>query len=169
MHGRRKWQPTPVPVCVPLGSCSLQVVVTTSSGAAHTRGGPRVLLKGGPGNRGRSACGPTHVARLELPRVPSAFHLDSRKSLLIELSGLVSYRSSPLSPHSLRPPQAEMCRSLVSGHMHASYNLDHCLSLRCRFWIKCSHPSCGLRVISLRSLLCPPIALLNTDIYPFYS
>ena len=26
--------------------------------------GPRVLLKGGPGNRGRSACGPTHVARL---------------------------------------------------------------------------------------------------------
>ena len=24
--------------------------------------GPRVLLKGGPGNRGRSACGPTHVA-----------------------------------------------------------------------------------------------------------
>ena len=30
--------------------------------------GPRVLLKGGPGNRGRSACGPTHVARLEFPR-----------------------------------------------------------------------------------------------------
>ena len=27
--------------------------------------GPRVLLKGGPGNRGRSSCGPTHVARLE--------------------------------------------------------------------------------------------------------
>ena len=25
-------------------------------------------LKGGPGNRGRSACGPTHVARLEFPR-----------------------------------------------------------------------------------------------------
>ena len=30
--------------------------------------GPRVLLKGGPGNRGRSACGPTHVARLECHR-----------------------------------------------------------------------------------------------------
>ena len=30
--------------------------------------GPRVLLKGGPGNRGRSACGPTHVARLDFPR-----------------------------------------------------------------------------------------------------
>ena len=25
------------------------------------------ILKGGPGNRGRSACGPTHVARLEFP------------------------------------------------------------------------------------------------------
>ena len=30
--------------------------------------GDRVLLKGGPGNRGRSACGPTHVARLKFPR-----------------------------------------------------------------------------------------------------
>ena len=30
--------------------------------------GPRVLLKRGPGNRGRSACGPTHVARLEFLR-----------------------------------------------------------------------------------------------------
>ena len=30
--------------------------------------GPRVLLKGGPGNWGRSACGTTHVARLEFPR-----------------------------------------------------------------------------------------------------
>ena len=30
--------------------------------------GPRVLLKGGPGNRGRSACDPTHEARLEFPR-----------------------------------------------------------------------------------------------------
>ena len=30
--------------------------------------GPRVLLKGGPGNRGRLACGTTHVARLEFPR-----------------------------------------------------------------------------------------------------
>ena len=30
--------------------------------------GPRVLLKSGPGNRGCSACGTTHVARLEFPR-----------------------------------------------------------------------------------------------------
>ena len=30
--------------------------------------GARVLLKGGPGNRGRSACGTSHVARLEFPR-----------------------------------------------------------------------------------------------------
>ena len=30
--------------------------------------GPRVLLKSGPGNRGRSACCTTHVARLEFPR-----------------------------------------------------------------------------------------------------
>ena len=35
---RRTWQPTPV------------------------------LLKSGPGNWGHSACGPTHVARLEFPR-----------------------------------------------------------------------------------------------------
>ena len=33
--------------------------------------GPRVLLKSGPGNRGHSACGPTHVARLEFPREAS--------------------------------------------------------------------------------------------------
>ena len=32
---------------------------------------PRVLLKGGPGNRGRLACGTTHVARLEFPRETS--------------------------------------------------------------------------------------------------
>ena len=30
--------------------------------------GPRVLLKSGPGNRGRLACGTTHVARVEFPR-----------------------------------------------------------------------------------------------------
>ena len=30
--------------------------------------GLRVLIKSGPGNRGRSACGTTHVARLEFPR-----------------------------------------------------------------------------------------------------
>ena len=27
-----------------------------------------MCVKSGPGNRGRSACGPTHVARLEFPR-----------------------------------------------------------------------------------------------------
>ena len=29
--------------------------------------GHRVFIKSGPGNRGRSACGTTHVARLEFP------------------------------------------------------------------------------------------------------
>ena len=33
--------------------------------------GPRVLLKSRLGNLGRSACGPTHVARLEFPRETS--------------------------------------------------------------------------------------------------
>ena len=33
--------------------------------------GPRVLLKGEPGNRGRSACGSTNVAHLEFPRETS--------------------------------------------------------------------------------------------------
>ena len=36
--------------------------------AFEERSWPRVLLKSGPGNRGRSACGPTNVARLEFPR-----------------------------------------------------------------------------------------------------
>ena len=30
--------------------------------------GPQGLLKSGPGHRGRSACGTTHVVRLEFPR-----------------------------------------------------------------------------------------------------
>ena len=33
--------------------------------------GHRVLFKNGPGNRGLSACGTTHVARLEFPRETS--------------------------------------------------------------------------------------------------
>ena len=37
-------------------------------GKGEEGSGPRVLLKSGPGNRGRSAFGPTHVARLEFPR-----------------------------------------------------------------------------------------------------
>ena len=40
----------------------------THSVAFQEGSGPRVLLKSGPGNRGRSACGTTHVARLEFPR-----------------------------------------------------------------------------------------------------
>ena len=36
--------------------------------AFEEESGPRVLLKSGPGNRGCSACGTTHVARLEFPR-----------------------------------------------------------------------------------------------------
>ena len=41
--------------------------------------GPRVLLKSGHGNRGRSACGTTHVARLEFPRAsPGRSHAQSR-------------------------------------------------------------------------------------------
>ena len=40
----------------------------THSVAFGEGSGPRVLLKSGPGNRGHSACGTTHVARLEFPR-----------------------------------------------------------------------------------------------------
>ena len=40
----------------------------THSVAYQEGSGPRVLLKSGPRNRGRSACGTTHVARLEFPR-----------------------------------------------------------------------------------------------------
>ena len=32
------------------------------------QGGQTSPIKSGPGNRGSSACGPTHVARLEFPR-----------------------------------------------------------------------------------------------------
>ena len=42
----------PTPVRVPLGSCSLQVVVTTSSGAAHTRGDSARDPDLEPGERG---------------------------------------------------------------------------------------------------------------------
>ena len=42
--------------------------------------GPRVLLKSGPGNRGRSACGTTHVARLEFPRETGLFLRCARKA-----------------------------------------------------------------------------------------
>ena len=36
--------------------------------AFEEESGPRFLLKSGPGNWGRSACGTTHVAGLEFPR-----------------------------------------------------------------------------------------------------
>ena len=42
--------------------------------------GPRVLLKSGPGKRGRSACGTTHVARLEFPRETSLILTCARKA-----------------------------------------------------------------------------------------
>ena len=40
----------------------------THRGAFEEWSGPRLLLKSGPGNRGRSACCTTHVARFEFPR-----------------------------------------------------------------------------------------------------
>ena len=43
--------------------------VPSPTGLPSKRGRHRVLLKSGPGNRARSACGTTHVARLECPRV----------------------------------------------------------------------------------------------------
>ena len=42
--------------------------------------GPRVHLKSGPGNRGRSACGTTHVARLEFPRRQILNHWTTRET-----------------------------------------------------------------------------------------
>ena len=51
------------------GGCSARSCCAFTHRVAFEEGsGPRVLLKSGPGNRGRSACGPTHVARLEFPR-----------------------------------------------------------------------------------------------------
>ena len=42
--------------------------------------GHRVLIKSGPGNRGRSACSTTHVARLEFPREPGLILTCARKA-----------------------------------------------------------------------------------------
>ena len=50
------------------GGCAPSCCAFTHRVAFEEGSGPRVLLKSGPGNRGRSACGPTHVARLEFPR-----------------------------------------------------------------------------------------------------
>ena len=58
MHWRRKWQPTPV-------------ILPGKSQGWWSLVGCR-LRGGGPGNRGRSACGPTHVARLEFPRATAS-------------------------------------------------------------------------------------------------
>ena len=41
--------------------------------------GPRVLLKSGPGNRGHSACGTSHVARLEFLRETGLILMCARK------------------------------------------------------------------------------------------
>ena len=45
----------------------------THSVAFEEGSGPRVLLKSGPWNRGRSTCGSTHVARLVFPRETGLF------------------------------------------------------------------------------------------------
>ena len=50
------------------GGCAPSCCAFTHRVAFEEESGTRVLLKSGPGNRGRSACGTTHVARLEFPR-----------------------------------------------------------------------------------------------------
>ena len=43
--------------------------------------GHRVLIKSGPGNRGRSACGTTHVASLKFPRKTGLIVRCARKAV----------------------------------------------------------------------------------------
>ena len=50
------------------GGCAPSCCAFTHSVAFEEESGTRVLLKSGPGNRGCSACGTTHVARLEFSR-----------------------------------------------------------------------------------------------------
>ena len=50
------------------GGCAPSFCAFTHRVAFEEESRTRVLLKSGPGNRGRSACGTTHVARLEFPR-----------------------------------------------------------------------------------------------------
>ena len=50
------------------GGSALSCCAFTHRVAFEEGSGPRVLLKSRPGTRGRSACGTTHVARLEFPR-----------------------------------------------------------------------------------------------------
>ena len=50
------------------GGCVPSFCAFTHRVAFEEESRTRVLLKSGPGNRGRSACGTTHVARLEFPR-----------------------------------------------------------------------------------------------------
>ena len=50
------------------GSSAPSCCAFTRRVAFEEGSGPRVLLKSGPGNRGRWACGTTHVARLEFIR-----------------------------------------------------------------------------------------------------
>ena len=49
------------------GGCAPSCCAFTHRVAFEEESRTRVLLKSGPGNRGRSACGTTHVARLEFP------------------------------------------------------------------------------------------------------
>ena len=60
------WNPRSLPTMHGGGSAP-SCCAFTHSVAFQEGSGPRVLLKSGPGNRGRSACGTTHVARLEFP------------------------------------------------------------------------------------------------------
>ena len=50
------------------GVSALSCCAFTHRAAFEEVSGHRVLIQRGPGVRGRSACGPTHVARLEFPR-----------------------------------------------------------------------------------------------------
>ena len=69
-------------------------------GCLRRGAGPRVLLKSGPGNRGRSACGPTHVARLEFPR---------ETGLILRSSMVFPYR------YTLTTPQGYIFPHLQNG------------------------------------------------------
>ena len=84
IHWRRDRLPTPPFLGFPCGSTGKESACNAgdlglipglenphgrrSSRKPLRRPRPRELIKSGPGNRGRSQCGPTHVARLEFPR-----------------------------------------------------------------------------------------------------
>ena len=72
--------------------------------------GPRVLLKSGPGNRGRSACVTTHVAGLEFPR---------EHSLILRCAGKAvnPFQTTQGNRLSCRVPEGRMVSDeAVPGH-----------------------------------------------------